>query len=105
MKHLNKEQFMEEINSGKAVLAEFWAPWCVYCRRIVPALKQIDAQFAEELSIVQINIDEEPALADQEKIQVIPTLVLYQNGERLASVVNPGSKAAIAEFIQENSGL
>ena len=51
-----------------------------------------------------VNIDEEPQLAAQERIEVIPTLVLYRDGEAIGSIVAPESKAAIDAFIQESLG-
>lgn len=87
------------------VLVEFWAPWCVYCRRIGPALSKIAQECGDSLVIGQVNIDDEPQLAEQERIEVVPTLVLYQNGQALGSVVAPESKARIEAFIQETLGL
>ena len=80
---------------------DFWAPWCSYCRRIGPAYDRIAQQFGEELNIVKINIDEEPALAEAEHIEVIPTLVLYRDGQAVSSIVAPESKAMIESFIRE----
>lgn len=103
---MNHELFQMHTSAGsKPVLVEFWAPWCVYCRRITPALAKIEAQFDTELTVGQVNIDEEPALAQAEHIEVIPTLVLYQNGQALGSIVAPESKARIEEFIRETLGL
>ena len=101
---INKEQFDKAMESGKAILVDFWAPWCSYCRRIGPAYDKVAAQYAEHLEVVKVNIDEEPLLANQERIEVIPTLVLYQGGKALGSIVAPESKAAIDAFIQENLG-
>lgn len=102
---MNAERFNQYAAGGnQPVLVEFWAPWCVYCRRIVPALKKVAEQYADTLVIGQVNIDEEPLLAGKERIEVIPTLVLYQNGEVLGSIVAPESKARIEEFIQETLG-
>ena len=84
----------------KPVLIEYWAPWCVYCRRITPAMDKIAKQFADTLVVGQINIDDEPQLASKEQIEVIPTLVLYQNGQALGSIVAPESKTAIDQFIK-----
>ena len=92
------------MNEDKPILVEYWAPWCVYCRRIAPALKRVSEQFSGELTVAQVNIDEEPRLAVQEKIEVIPTLVMYRNGIAVASIVAPESKAMIDAFIQENLG-
>ncbi len=104
MKAMNQEIFRSARQSDRPVLVEFWAPWCVYCRRIVPALEKVSEQYADVLSVAQVNIDDEPQLAAQEQIEVIPTLVLYRNGKALGSVVAPESKAKIEEFIKETLG-
>ena len=104
MKAMNQEIFRSARQSDRPVLVEFWAPWCVYCRRIVPALEKVSEQYADVLSVAQVNIDDEPQLAAQEQIEVIPTLVLYRNGEAIGSIVAPESKAMIEAFIQENLG-
>ena len=102
--NINKEQFDKAMESGKAILVDFWAPWCSYCRRIGPAYDKVAAQYAESLDVVKVNIDDKPLLANLEHIEVIPTLVLYKDGKALASIVAPESKAAIDAFIQENLG-
>ncbi len=102
--NLNREQFEKLILNEKPVLVEFWAPWCVYCRRIAPVMEKIAEQYAQKLTVGFINIDEQPALAEKEQIEVIPTLVLYRKGQALGSVVAPESKAAVEEFIQKTLG-
>lgn len=99
-KNINAKQYEELILGEKPVLVDFWAPWCTYCRRIGPALDRI-AESREDVLIVKVNIDEEPELARQERIEVIPTLVVYQEGFELGSIVAPESKARIDAFLQE----
>lgn len=102
--NMNTEMYRKTVEQGKPVLVEFWAPWCVYCRRIDPALNKVAEQYADQLVIAKVNIDEEPLLANQERIEVIPTLLLYRNGEVLGSIVAPESKAKIEQFIAQTLG-
>lgn len=97
-KNINAKQYEELILGEKIVLVDFWAPWCTYCRRIDPVLDRI-ADSREDVLIVKVNIDEEPELARQERIEVIPTLVAYKSGYDLGSIVAPESKARIDEFL------
>ena len=99
--NINCEKFQELLKGDKPLLVDFWAPWCSYCRRIGPAYDRI-AQQLEDVEVVKINIDEEPALAVAEHIEVIPTLVLYRGGEAIGSIVAPESKAMIEAFVQES---
>lgn len=102
---MNEKLYHDHAMEGdKPVLVEFWAPWCVYCRRITPALKKVADQYRDSLAVGTVNIDDEPVLARQEQIEVIPTLVLYHKGQVLGSIVAPESKARIDEFIEESLG-
>ena len=97
---MNETLYREAMEGSKPVLIEYWAPWCVYCRRITPAMKQL-AERREDLLIGQVNIDDHPELAKLEQIEVIPTLVLYEKGEALGSIVAPESRSRIEEFLAD----
>ena len=112
--NINAKQYEELILGEKPVLVDFWAPWCSYCRRIGPALdkivlrhisdlpyEKIAEQYGESMVVAKVNIDEEPQLAQAERIEMLPTLVLYRDGKAIDSIVAPESKAAIDRFIQE----
>ena len=99
--NMNKAQFDQFMHEEKPVLVDYWAPWCVYCRRIAPAYEKIAEEYGDQLVIGKVNIDEESQLAEAEKIEVIPTLVLYRGGKAVDSIVAPDSKAAIERFIKD----
>ena len=102
MLDLNLELFNQHAAQEVPVLVDYWAPWCGYCRRITTPYDRIADQFGDRLHVTKINIDEEPALAEAQNIEIIPTLVLYREGQAIASIVAPESKAAIEQFILEN---
>lgn len=97
----NKEQLQQMMNGDKPVLVDFWAPWCGYCRRIAPAYEAVAEKYGDRLVAVKVNIDEEAQFAEAAQVEVIPTLILYKNGKAVDSIVNPGSKAVIDQFVQE----
>lgn len=99
--NINHKQFEEMMKSENPMLVDFSAPWCGYCRRINPAYDRIAEEYKDRLNVVKVDIDEEPQLAQQEHIEVVPTLVIYRKGEALASIVAPESKAMIDRFIRE----
>jgi thioredoxin-like negative regulator of GroEL len=104
MIEMNEKRYLEALEGEKPVLVEFQAPWCVYCRRIGPALQKLAQQSRERLVVGQVNIDDHPALAAREQIEVVPTLVLYHKGEALGSIVAPESRARIEEFLADYLG-
>ena len=99
--NINRNQFEEMVHSGKTVLVEFSAPWCVYCRRLAPALESVAEEYKDTLVFTAVNIDDEPELAEAEAIEVVPTLLIYHSGQTLGSIVAPESRAQLVAFIEE----
>lgn len=104
-KNMNTHEFEEMMKEGKLFLVDYWAPWCGYCRRIAPAYEKLAQEYGDRLTIAKINIDEEGALAVRERIEVIPTLVLYRDGQAVDSIVAPESKARIEQFLRGHGAL
>lgn len=77
---ITKDNFEEEvINSDKPVLIDFYASWCEPCKRMEPIIENL----AEELSdakICKIDVDEQPEISDEYEIEIIPTLVVFKDG-------------------------
>lgn len=99
-KNLNTEQFRDTMKQEGLVLVDFWAPWCPYCRRISSVYDAVADQNAGKITVAKVDTDQEPEIATQENIEVLPTLVLYRDGKALGSIVAPASKAAIDAFIE-----
>ncbi|MEU9372383.1 thioredoxin [Streptomyces sp. NPDC048255] len=94
----------EVLSSDKPVLVDFWAAWCGPCRQIAPSLEAIAAEHGDQIEIVKLNIDENPATAAKYGVMSIPTLNVYQGGEVVKTIVGAKPKAAIlrdlADFVE-----
>ena len=98
------ENFEKEVvQSGLPVLLDFWAPWCVYCRRIETAVEELSEDTQGKLVIGKVNVDEQPGLADQFGVETIPSLILFKGGEQAGEeLIAPGSRDAIEEWLEDN---
>ena len=99
--NMNAESYRKFTQAKQPVMVEFSAPWCVYCRRLAPALESVAEEYRDTLAFGAVNIDDNPELAQSEKIEVVPTLLIYQNGQVLGSIVAPESRAQLVDFIED----
>ncbi|PJJ59260.1 MULTISPECIES: thioredoxin [Hymenobacter] len=77
-----KKSFSELINSpGMPVLVDFYADWCGPCKTMAPILEQVAAQHQGKLKVIKIDVDKNPAVAQQFRVQGIPTLILFHKGQ------------------------
>ena len=75
------DRLVLERSFDKPVLVDFWAPWCVPCKALLPALLNITASHAGKLLLAKVNCDEQAALTERFGIRSLPTVVLFRNGQ------------------------
>jgi thioredoxin 1 len=84
------------------VLVDFWAEWCSPCKMIAPALDEIAASMSGKITIVKLNIDENPQTPTKYGVKAIPTLILFKNGQVAAQKLGAVPKSKLVEWIQSS---
>lgn len=99
------ESFNDVINGGQPVLVDFFATWCQPCKMMHPILEQVKATLGERIRIIKVDVDKHGTVANQYRIQSVPTLMLFRRGETLwrTSGVVPKADliAAIESFLNQ----
>lgn len=95
--------FNEMIQSSKPVLVDFSAEWCGPCKMMAPILKDVKKEIGETAAIIKVDIDKNPAAAQQFQIQGVPTLILFREGRPLWRQSGVIPKAGLVDVIKKYS--
>jgi thioredoxin 1 len=91
----------EVLESSMPVVVDFYADWCAPCRMLGPVLDRVSTAFDGRAKIVKVNIDQEPALAQQFNVSSIPTLTFVLRGEVVAQSAGMPSESELSAVVQQ----
>lgn len=99
--------FMNDVMHGSMdvpVLVDFWAPWCGPCKQLTPILEKAVLAAGGKVKLVKINIDENPEVAQQLRIQSIPAVFAFHRGQPVDGFVGAQPESRIRQFIERLAG-
>ncbi|MEY4501263.1 MAG: thioredoxin TrxA [Pseudomonadota bacterium] len=95
------ESFAADVLGAEGpVLVDFWAEWCAPCKMIGPSLEEISEELAGKVTIVKINIDDNPDAPSKYGVRGIPTMILFKDGAPSATKVGAAPKSALKGWLE-----
>jgi len=100
IKNVTTDTFATEVlGSENPVLVDFWAPWCGPCKSLAPLLAEIAREHEGQLTVVKVDIDDNPEIAADHRVMSIPTMKLFVNGKAATTITGAKPKKTIVDTI------
>jgi thioredoxin 1 len=100
---LTDQTFDEEIKAAtEPVLVDFWAEWCRPCHMLAPTVAEIANDYTGKLKVMKLNVDEAMNSAGRYRVQGIPTLLLFKNGQVVEQIVGAVPKDQITKAVDKH---
>ena len=102
---LTGQNFHKEVlESDQPVLVDFWAPWCGPCQTMNPVIRDLAEEYDGKVVVGKVNVDEQPHTAAQYRIQSIPTLLVFRNGQVVDQAIGAVTRKVLTEKLDAALG-
>jgi thioredoxin 1 len=103
IKHISDDSFdADVINASSPVLVDFWAEWCGPCKMIAPILDEVARDYKGRVQIAKVNVDQNNETPAKYNVRGIPTLILFKDGDVVATKVGALNKSQLAAFLDSH---
>jgi thioredoxin len=99
---LDDAGFEAHLSGAVPVLVDFWAPWCVPCRKISPVVEALAREMEGSLNVAALDVDANPVVASRHAVLSLPTLILFRDGRELARLTGTPSERKIRRMLSQH---